>query len=87
MLASTGLDKGKISGNFSVLEAEITDVTGQPRVFLRKFQDALSLGVKQLYCDGVWDKECFWQTLKVSVFWYKGCWCSLLVISAGGEVR
>lgn len=57
-------------------------------MFLQKCDDALSsLEVKLLYCDDAWDKEGFWQTLKVSVFWYKGYWRSLLVISAGGEVR
>lgn len=57
-------------------------------MFLQRCDDALSsLEVKLLYCDDAWDKEGFWQTLKVSVFRYKGYWRSLLVISAGGEVR
>lgn len=62
-------------------------MTGQQHVFLQSLDDTLSLGLKLLYCDDAWHKECFWQTLKVLVFWYKGYWCSLLVISAGGEVR
>lgn len=47
--------------------------TGQWEVLLQRFADALSsLGVKLLSCGVEWDKECFWQILKMSVFWYEG---------------
>lgn len=46
-------------------------------MFLLRFADSIFSG----------SKTGFLAAFEISVFWYEAYWCSLLVFSAGGEVR